>query len=198
MIFSPAGEQAMLELAARTIHAALTNEQATAAAPVPTAETIDGEELRQRAGAFVSLHRQITRRLRGCVGSMDATQPAARSVYLAARSVLRDPRFREAPVTLDELPQLDVEITLISPLQPLASLDEFDPVNDGIHLTIGDRHGCFLPQVARETGWNCEQLLQRLCIEKLGVDRDAWRCESAVLHKFAAVVIGPGLLIVDR
>lgn len=147
--------------------------------------------LREPAGCFVSIHALEGHRLRGCVGRIDASQPLIEALRSASVHVLRDPRFTNDPVRLGELPLLAIEVSILSaPVQardPLA----FDPLNDGIYLTFGGRTGCFLPQVARETGWSREQLLDRLCAEKLGLPHQTWRHPDARLHTFSVAVIGP-------
>jgi AMMECR1 domain-containing protein len=86
---------------------------------------------------------------------------------------------------------LEVEVTLLGPLRRVVAPMDFDPLMHGIYLTLGDRSGCFLPQVGRETGWTREQLLSRLCAEKLGLPNDAWKNPAAILQIFDAEVIGP-------
>jgi AmmeMemoRadiSam system protein A len=149
------------------------------------------EVLRQPAGCFVSLHTLHGRRLRGCVGRIDASQPLGEALHAAALSVLRDPRFAREPIFAEELAWLEIEVSVLSAPQPANHPLEFEPLNHGIYLTFGERTGCFLPQVARETGWTKEQLLDRLCLEKLGLAADTWRHESAKLHVFSVIVVGP-------
>jgi len=151
----------------------------------------DDPVLAQPAGCFVSLHDLHTHALRGCVGRIDASAPLLDALRDAASGVLEDPRFVQSPVTLDELPRLSIEISVLSPLAPARDALDFDLLNDGIYLRIADRGGCFLPQVARETGWTKEQLLDRLCTEKIGCPRDAWRSADATLQRFSTVIIGP-------
>jgi AMMECR1 domain-containing protein len=94
-------------------------------------------------------------------------------------------------VTFRDLPGLDIELSVLSPLVPAADALDFDLRGDGIYLTHGDRSGCFLPQVARETGWSKEQLLDRLCTEKLGLPPQAWRYSASRLHRFTVILAGP-------
>jgi uncharacterized protein len=182
MNLSPAHQCRLLDLARNAIRAALRN----AKSPVPP----DDPELVQPAGVFVSLHECETHRLRGCIGRLDAKAPLAQAVAAMAQSVLEDPRFLDDPVTLDELPRLDIELSILSPLIPATGPLDFD-LSEGIHLTHGDRSGCFLPQVARETGWDKEQLLTRLCTEKMGLPPIAWRHPATRLQRFTTLVIGP-------
>ena len=67
---------------------------------------------------------------------------------------------------------------------------DFQRETHGIFLSVEGRGGCFLPQVARETGWSKEQLLQRLCMEKLGLGPQAWQQPTARLCRFTAEIIG--------
>ena len=72
-----------------------------------------------------------------------------------------------------------------------AGASAFEPLEHGIYLQLAGRTGCFLPQVARETRWTREQLLARLCTEKLGVDPRAWQAGDARLFTFSVLVLGP-------
>jgi len=143
------------------------------------------------AGCFVSLHRLDDHRLRGCVGRIDSSQPLVEALRSSAAHAVRDPRFAGNPIRVEELSLLELEVSVLSPPRPAPHALGFDPPNDGIYLMIGDRSGCFLPQVARETGWTREQLLDRLCLEKLGLPAGTWRHPQARLHLFSVVVIGP-------
>jgi len=183
MILSPDQQSQLLDLARDSIRSALRVARGPA---VP-----DDPEFRQPAGVFVTLHQRGTHRLRGCIGRLDARAPLGETVATMARAVLEDPRFVEDPVTAEELVELDIELSVLSPLQPTAGPTSFDLHGDGIYLTCGGRAGCFLPQVARETGWNKEQLLDRLCTEKMGLPADAWRYANASLYRFTALEIGP-------
>lgn len=143
------------------------------------------------AGCFVTLHAQQSHRLRGCIGQLIARESLWQTVAEMAAAVLQDPRFRTIPVTLSELPRLDLEITVLSPLQPAADPFDFDLLNDGIYLQVDGESGCFLPQVARETGWTKEQLLARLCEEKMGLSPRAFRQAHARLFRFTTLIVGP-------
>src|SRR3954453_6217708 len=176
----------LLNLARSVIRSALSGTQIVVHVPADTT-------LHQPAGAFVSLHEMHTHRLRGCVGRLDATQPMYQAVAQAAQRVLGDPRFTADRLRLEQLPSLLIEISLLAPLRAAESTTDFDLTGDGIYVTIGDRSGCFLPQVARETGWSKEQLLDRLCMEKLGLPARARRDPHARLHRFTVSQIGPEL-----
>jgi AmmeMemoRadiSam system protein A len=184
MDLSPAQAEILLQVAKTTIVRRLQG------LPPPELTGHD-PALMQPAGCFVSLHARANHALRGCVGRMDAAQPLTFAVRDIAASVLGDPRFTDRPVTLDEVPQLDIEISVLSPMRQVPHPLEFDPAKEGIHLTLDGRSGVFLPVVARETGWSREQLLARLCTEKLGFPPNAWQSPGAVLHVFTTLEIGP-------
>jgi len=122
---------------------------------------------------------------------VEPRQPLIDAVIDSAAAVLRDPRFAALPVTLHELGQLEIEVTILSALAAARGPLDFSPEVHGIHLTIGGKSACFLPQVARDTGWPREKLLDRLCSEKLGLPADSWRDAGAILATFTAEIIGP-------
>lgn len=176
-------QAALLDLARATIRAVLTCATEPAIPEIPALE--------QPAGCFVTLHELGSHRLRGCVGRLDAKAPLGKTVVRMAQAVLEDPRFLNDPVTLGELADLEIELSVLSPLIPAASAVDFEPLQDGIYLTCGERAGCFLPQVARETGWSKEQLLDRLCTEKMDLPASTWRGADTRLFRFTTLVIGP-------
>jgi uncharacterized protein len=186
MDLSPAQAEELLAVARRTILRRLSGEEI----PRPEAESA-GAALLQPAGCFVSLHVRETHALRGCVGRIEAVQPLIQIVRETAVAALNDPRFHRHPITIDEAPDLEIEISVLSPLRPAEHPLDFDLLNDGIVLSLAGRTGVFLPQVARDTGWSREQLLSRLCTEKLGLPPDAWQLPQARLHVFSTLIVGP-------
>jgi AmmeMemoRadiSam system protein A len=147
--------------------------------------------LTQPAGCFVSLHEIVSHRLRGCVGRIQADKPLIKAVRDSARSVLRDPRFYDDRLRAEELSQIEVEVSVLSPPRRISSIEQYEPLRDGIIVRLGERTGLFLPQVARETGWTREQLLVRLCTEKLGLPPDAWQDPDVQLEVFSTAILGP-------
>jgi AmmeMemoRadiSam system protein A len=148
-------------------------------------------ELEQPAGCFVSLHQRGDHALRGCIGRLESSAPLWQAVRQTAWDVLGDPRFTERRVTADDIANLEIEISVLSPLKRAPSPRDFDPPNEGIYLTLAGRAGCFLPQVAQQTGWSQEQLLARLCTEKMGLPPDAWKHPAAELFTFDVEIVGP-------
>src|SRR5215207_1197018 len=104
-------------------------------APPRTPEPSDAE-LTTPAGCFVSLHERGTHRLRGCVGRLDPETPLWRAVRETAADVLRDPRFTDARVTLDESATLEIEVSVLSPPRQANDPLDFDPQTDGIYLVF--------------------------------------------------------------
>ena len=184
MQFTPEQERTLLNLARAVIVAALRGNLGYAPA------TEDPAFL-QPAGCFVSLHQAGSHRLRGCVGRLEARSSLIAAVRDTALSVLDDPRFTDDPITLPELPSLEIDISILSPLRIASGPLDFDLLHDGIYLAAGERTGCFLPQVARETGWTREQLIDRLCMEKLGLPASTWRGPQAKLQVFSTCILGP-------
>ena len=190
MEISAAQQQILLHTARTSIQGVLRGNW-----PVSVLPGADDPVLSMAAGCFVTLHDRSSRRLRGCIGRLESRDPLLKSIKETACSVLQDPRFRSNPVTLEEMVRLDLEISVLSPLREAANVLDFDPPNEGIYLICDGRAGTFLPQVARETGWSREQLLTRLCMEKMGLSGTAWQEGGVKLLKYSVVVIGPEPLV---
>jgi len=186
-MLSSSARAALLDLARSALRERLT----PTTAPQQFPDAPENPELHSPAGCFVTLHQHSTHKLRGCVGRLDATKPLWENVYHTTAETLRDPRFTNQPVTANELNDLELEISLLSPPVQAANPLDFDLLNNGIYLTFASRAGFFLPQVARETGWSKEQLLARLCTEKLGLPPEIWKHADAKLFKFDVEVVGP-------
>lgn len=159
--------QTLLKLARDSITAALTNSAQPALPELPPADA------GPPGGVFVTLRN--AGRLRGCIGRFDPGCALAEAVREVAVSVLDDPRFRLNPVTLDELPRLNIEISVLSPMQRTTDPASLEVGVHGIYVRGLGRGGCFLPQVAREQGWTAEEFLTHCCTSKAGLPPDAWR-----------------------
>jgi AmmeMemoRadiSam system protein A len=183
MSLSPNQCETLLELARSVIRHTLGGHEFS---PPP----ITDQALLAPSGCFVTLHERGTHRLRGCIGRLEPL-PLWQAVAGSAAGVLDDPRFQTDPVIPAELPRLELEISVLSPMRPASHPLDFDPRSDGIYLAIDGRSGCFLPQVGRETGWSREHLLARLCTEKLGFNANAWQRPDATLQTFSTQTIGP-------
>jgi len=141
--------------------------------------------LKEPAGVFVSLY--MGGRLRGCIGNFSPTNPlylVVQEMTLAAAT--RDQRF--APVEKSDLEYIDVEISVLTPLQRITSVEEFQLGKHGIYMTRDGKSGTYLPQVAKDTGWDTEEFLGRCAREKAGIGWDGWK--DADLYVYEAIVFG--------
>ncbi len=167
----------LLQFARQTIKNALSRDFA------PALPVVTDPELQLLRGAFVTLLHD-GRQLRGCIGIIEAIAPLVETIAHAATSAaLQDPRF--PPVTAAELPELTIEISVLSPLQPINP----DDVVVGTHGLVVEqyaRRGLLLPQVPEEWGWDRIQFLEHTCM-KAGLPPNAWR-EGAKLFSFTAEV----------
>jgi|ERR1051325_8709150 AmmeMemoRadiSam system protein A len=138
-----------------------------------------------RCGAFVSIHKGSD--LRGCLGRLSADWALGRTLaHLGGAVADRDPRF--PPVTVSELPLLQIEISLLTPERPVASLEEIEIGRHGLIVEHGYARGLLLPQVATDHQWDRTTFLEHACI-KAGLPRDAWKT-GARIHIFEAHVFG--------
>jgi len=139
--------------------------------------------LSEKCGAFVSLHKHG--RLRGCIGHFGEDVPLHEIVAEMARAAaFEDPRF--PPVTADELADIDIEISVLTPMRRIQSLDEFELHRHGIYIRKGYRSGTFLPQVADEVNWTKEEFVSHCAQDKAGIGWDGWR--DAELYVYEAIV----------
>ncbi|MBR6471449.1 MAG: AmmeMemoRadiSam system protein B [Victivallales bacterium] len=138
------------------------------------------DELLQPAAVFVTLHKHG--RLRGCIGTTAARMPLWQAVMEYAQlAAFEDPRFEK--VTAEELPELDIEISVLSPMRRIASADEILPGTHGVTVRQGRRSGLFLPQVWEQLP-DLESFMGYLCAEKAGLPWDAWKSPQTELQVF--------------
>jgi MEMO1 family protein len=141
--------------------------------------------LMKEMGAFVTLHRKG--QLRGCIGNIVGRQPLYLTIRdMAVESATGDPRF--TPVKLADLKDIDIEISVLSPLEKVESADKIEMGVHGVIVRRGYNSGVFLPQVATETGWSKEEFLSQLCSQKAGLPPDAWKDKNTELLVFTAEV----------
>jgi AmmeMemoRadiSam system protein A len=153
------------------------------AAPAPV--TPAGGILDQPGAAFVSLHKHGE--LRGCIGHIEPNQSIGAVVTrCAVAAASADPRF--APVTADELTQIDIEISLLGLLEPIHGPAEIEVGRHGLVVERGWQRGLLLPQVATEWKWDADTFLAQTC-HKAGLPSDAWK-HGAKLFRFEAEVFG--------
>jgi AmmeMemoRadiSam system protein A len=150
-------------------------------APVPGAADV----LARPGGAFVTLHKRGD--LRGCIGHIEPSEPLGAVVQrCAVAACSADPRF--PPLAADELDAIDIEISLLGPLERIAGPQDIVVGRDGLLVERGRQRGLLLPQVATEWNWDAAAFLARTC-KKAGLPDDAWE-NGATLWKFEAEVFG--------
>ena len=141
--------------------------------------------LKEHCGAFVTLHKGG--KLRGCIGNLIGFLPLYRLVAnMAKLAAFEDPRFY--PVKESEMKDIDIEISVLSPLRKIQSIDEFQLGRHGIYIIKGEHRGTFLPQVAEETGWTKEEFLGHCARDKAGLAWNGWK--DAELYVYEAIVFG--------
>ncbi len=106
---------------------------------------------------------------------------------MALSAAFRDPRF--SPLTLDEVKDVDFEISVLSPLREIKDIDLIEVGKHGIYVTRGMQRGVLLPQVAVEYGWDVKTFLDQTC-RKAGLPKDAWQQEGTTIEIFSAQVFG--------
>lgn len=175
---SAAERGALLEIA----RGAIASRLGSGAAERPEA----GGALGEKRGVFVTLRRKADGELRGCVGFSDARLPLAEAVEQAAQlAAFEDGRF--PPVAADELPRLSLDVSVLSPLAPIAP-DAVEVGRHGLLLRCAGQAGLFLPLVPVQFGWDRDEYLAQLC-RKAGLPRDAWRRPDAELFAFTTELI---------
>ncbi|PIU89807.1 MAG: hypothetical protein COY42_05485 [Armatimonadetes bacterium CG_4_10_14_0_8_um_filter_66_14] len=173
-----AEQQYLLTLARQSLEACVNGKRFAPPKPADPKLTRD-------SGAFVTLKKHGE--LRGCIGYLAAVKPLYAAIAeMAESAALRDPRFEA--VKPGELADIDLEISVLSPLRPLKSLDDIVVGKHGLVMTSGLHRGVLLPQVPTEQGWDRDQYLEGLC-RKTGVPNRSWE-KGATLEAFTAQVFG--------
>lgn len=177
---SPEEQRTLFALARAAIAARLANESP----PDLPAET---PTLTQAAGAFVTL--KLRGELRGCIGRIQSSRPLVESVRdLAVAAGFQDHRFQ--PLQPDEFPELELEISVLTPPWEVPPGDLPDAIRVGTHGLIvryQGRSGLLLPQVASERGWNPLTFLEQTSL-KAGLHSEAWSAPGATVEAFACEV----------
>ena len=175
--FSPEEKKAMITTARQAIYSALRLEYDGDARPV-------GILKEKGYGVFVTLH--LGGRLRGCIGRFTSDDTLSETIREMARSAaFHDPRFPS--LSRNEAHRIDIEVSVLSPLKRIRSIDEFKLGRDGIYIIKGGHHGTFLPQVAEETGWSTEEFLGHCARDKAGIGWDGWK--DADLYTYQTEVV---------
>ena len=167
----------LLSLARTTISHYLDSQNLPSAQPV-------SDKLKEKFGVFVTLHKHG--QLRGCIGYIEGIAPLYQAVVEMAKSAaFNDPRFN--PVVKKEIPDLEIEISVLSSLKKVKDVKEIQVGKHGIIIQQGFQRGLLLPQVATEWGWNREEFLEQTC-HKAGLPADAWKDPSSEIFIFSAEI----------
>jgi len=174
---SDADRLRLLQLARRAITAHVAGERLGD-------PSLDGVFARCGA-AFVTLHARGD--LRGCIGHLDDGDPLGRVVpRCAVNACSQDPRF--PPVVQEELPGIDIELSLLAPLERVNDAADIEIGRHGLVVELGWQRGLLLPQVAIEWNWDAENFFAHTC-RKAGLPTNAWK-NGATLFRFEAEVFG--------
>jgi AmmeMemoRadiSam system protein A len=169
---------ALLSFARRTIRQFLTTDTA------PLARGFD-PALENERGAFVTLKKDG--KLRGCIGHMADDLPLCQVVgYCALQAAFNDRRF--SPLTLEELEEVEIEVSVLTPFQPVDRYEDIQIGRDGVMLEKNGRSAVYLPSVAVEQGWNREEMLSHLSV-KAGLSANAWK-KGTRFYTFQANAFG--------
>jgi len=173
-------QEEILKLARNTI------EQYVTKSIIPRFKS-DDPAFNQTGGAFVTIHNHG--QLRGCIGTIESNEPIHKTVEeMAIESATQDPRFE--PVNEDELKDIDVEVSILSPKRKVSGIDEIELGRHGVIVKKGFAAGVFLPQVAGETGWSKKEFMEHLCEGKAGLSKDAYLDPKTEIYIFEAQVFG--------
>ncbi|MBN2120909.1 MAG: AmmeMemoRadiSam system protein B [Candidatus Omnitrophica bacterium] len=178
MELSAEDKKTLIHIARKTLREYLSSKK------IPEFE-VSSSILKENMGAFVTLKRQDA--LRGCIGNIVGQKPLYLTVRnMAIEAATGDPRFPK--VKYEELKDLDIEISVLSPLERVNSADEIIMGKHGVIVKRGFQQGVYLPQVAMETGWSKEEFLSSLCSHKAGLSPSAWKEKETELYVFTATV----------
>ena len=178
-MLTPETRASLLAIARASVEAAARGVEPSD--PVP-----DDPALHSPGAAFVSI--RVGDDPRGCIGHITSEQPLWISVReMAAAAATRDDRF--APIDPGELPEVKLEISVLSPRRRIGGPEDIVIGRDGLYVRRGTASGLLLPQVALEHGWLDEEFLSQTC-RKAGLPPDAWRDLQTRIESFTAEVFG--------
>jgi MEMO1 family protein len=167
----------LLTIARKTLEEYVSNRT------VPSFE-VKERKLLEKQGAFVTLTKGG--QLRGCIGYIIPVHPLNKAVSdMTINAATKDPRF--PPVSRDELKDIHIEISVLTPLRSIGSIDEIEVGKHGLYITKGNSSGLLLPQVATDYKWNREEFLQQTC-RKAGLPQNAWKEKGAQIYIFSAQI----------
>lgn len=168
----------LLTIARKTLESYLNNKK------IPEFK-VSSENLKKRYGVFVTLEK--FGELRGCIGYIEGIKPLYEGVIdNAINAALRDPRF--PPVSLRELKDIKIEITILSPFKKIEDINKIVVGRHGIFIKRGFSQGLLLPQVATEYGWDRETFLKHACL-KAGLEPNCYQDKDTEIYIFEGLII---------
>jgi len=181
MTISAEDRDRLASLARKSVEAEVTGE------PSPKCEDMSGL-LGEHRGCFVTLTN--SGRLRGCIGTFHPSAPLGKMIAEMAQAATRDPRFVFDPITPSELAGIDIEVSILSPLEETSEPEKLKVGTHGIYIVRNGMAGCFLPEVATDMNWTAEEFLDHCCEGKASLPRDAWRQEGTKVYLFSSEKFG--------
>jgi hypothetical protein len=173
-------KQALLEVARDTLECCVKGQKPE----LKSGEYTLSQTLKKKRGVFVTLNKNGN--LRGCIGHIQPREQLFDAVIdNTINSSMNDGRFK--PVSEDELSDIEIDISVLSPIKKISGADKFITGKHGIIIRLGNMSAVFLPQVATEQGWDREETLAHLC-NKAGLPSYAWKDEEMEFFVFTAEV----------
>jgi len=169
--------ESMLKLTRDTIYSKLYSNDLPSYSPISAV-------LSEPRGVFITLHKHGA--LRGCIGYIEAIKPLYQTVQdLAVAAAFKDPRF--PGLNENEFNDIDIEISVMSPLDKITDVNKIEVGKHGIIIKRGFNSGLLLPQVATEQGWDRDTFLEHTC-SKAGLPGDSWKKPDTEITIFSAEV----------
>lgn len=178
--FSEEEKEKLFKIARKSIECALKREKLPGF-------SVKEPNLLVKCGVFVTLENRG--RLRGCIGHFEPNFPLCEIVsQMAIASATQDYRFAYNPVTLKEMDEIDIKISILSEMKKVDSVEEIEVGKHGIWIKQGTQGGTYLPEVATEMGWNRIEFLEHCCAEKAGLPKDAWK-KGAEIYIYSSQIL---------
>lgn len=178
--FSDAEVRALFRIARESISHAINRQT------VPDFK-VDEDNLKVPRGVFVTLENQG--QLRGCIGHFDADYPLYQiTSQMAVAAATQDYRFAYNPVSISEMDNINIKISILSTLRKIDTIDDIEVGKHGIWIKQHGRGGTYLPEVATQMGWSKVEFLEHCCQEKAGLSKDAWK-EGADIFIYSSQIL---------
>ena len=175
----PDSQKMLLQLSRQTLESFVREEGR------PADDIKDHYLLTSDHGAFVGLHKG--QELRGCIGTCFPTRPLYETVIeMTEAAASRD--HRVPPISESELPDIHIDISVLSPLRLVHDPLSLEVGRHGLHVASGEKRGVLLPQVATQYGWDIKTFLCQVCL-KADLPKNAWEWPETKISSFTALVI---------